>query len=128
MLHAFRQAASAAMLAAPALLLSAALPAPAAAQNVGTYAAQGTSPDGSTYTGTVQYQSAGNNTWRVTWRIPGQAPIIGSAISNGRNIAAGYVLEGVVGVILYEEQAGGVLVGRWTTRDGGVGTERLTPR
>ncbi len=113
---------------APVFGLLLALAGPAAAQKAGTYAVDGTSSDGSRYSGTLQWQSNGSNTWRVTWRIPGQAPIVGSAISDGGFIAAGYVLEGAVGVVLYQEQADGTLVGRWTTRSGGVGTERLRPQ
>ena len=113
---------------APALALLATLASPAAAQKAGTYAVEGTSPDGSRYSGTLQWQSAGSNTWRVTWRIPGSAPIVGSAINEGTNIAAGYVLDGAVGVVLYREMPDGTLMGRWTTRNGGVGTERLIPR
>ncbi len=111
-----------------ALGLCIALASPAMAQRTGSYAAEGTNPDGSRYSGVVTYESMGRGTWRIVWRIPGSAPIQGSAIANGGMIAAGYVLEGAIGVVLYQEQPDGTLLGRWTTRDGGVGMERLIPR
>jgi hypothetical protein len=110
------------------LAICCAIASPAAAQRNGSYTVVGSGADGSRYEGTLQLQSTGEQTWRLTWRIGGET-IQGVAVSQGGTLAVGYVLGRDTGTALYVRQTDGSLAGIWTAgRDGGLGRERLIPR
>ena len=101
---------------------------PAQAQRNGTYNVDGTDIAGARYQGTVQLQSTGQETWRVTWRIGGETTNGVGVLSNGV-LAVGYTHARDIGAGAYVVNADGTLSGRYTQgRDGGVGTERWLPR
>ena len=101
---------------------------PAQAQRSGAYAVEGTAADGTRYTGTLQLQTTGPETWRVTWRIGGETTT-GLAITANGMLAVAYNQARDLGVAWYQVSGNGVLEGRWTTgRDGTVGSERWLPR
>lgn len=115
------------------LLLAAALLAglagPAPAQQAGTYAVRGHGADGQAYEGTATLQPAGDDTWRVAWRVGDDlATGVGLLIPEGPLLVVGYVIGGEIGVVAYAVQPDGSLHGTWTQgRGGGVGSETLTP-
>lgn len=116
-----------------AAVMMVALALPAAAQTAGTYDLRGTSPDGSTYRGTVQLQQTANlrdgaRAWRVTWRIDGEVTI-GTAISIDGAFVVGYVSERQPGVAMMGIDRNGDIEGVWITgRENRAGTERWTLR
>ncbi len=116
-----------------AAVMVVALALPAAAQTAGTYDLRGTSPDGSTYRGTVQLQQTANlrdgaRAWRVTWRIDGEVTI-GTAISIEGAFVVGYVSERQPGVAMMAIDRNGDIEGVWITgRENRAGTERWIPR
>jgi hypothetical protein len=113
---------------AAALLALPVLASPAAAQRSGTYAVVGAGSDGARYEGALTLQATGPATWRITWRIGGET-ITGTALTVGNLLVSGYVHGRQPGVVAYELQPDGRLVGRWTSgTEGGVGTETLFPR
>jgi len=92
-----------------------------------TYQVQGTNPNGSGYSGTVQVVQTGAQTYRVQWRVGG-APIPGIGMSAGNIFSAAYVLQGKAGLVIYQIMPNGVLQGQWSVADSnGVGTETWTP-
>lgn len=101
----------------------------AQAQRSGTYAVEGRGVDGQRYEGSLQLQATGPRTWRLTWRIGGTTTNgIGMTVDDDM-LCAGYVSDRETGVVCYEIERDGRLVGVWTQgRDGGVGTETLFPR
>ncbi|MBR0656615.1 hypothetical protein [Plastoroseomonas arctica] len=102
--------------------------APAPLIRSGTYAVQGTAPDGTAYEGALELQATGPQSWRLTWRIAGDTTI-GAGLSVGDRLVFGYRSEGEVGTGFYEPQSDGRITGRWTQgAQGGVGTEVLSPR
>ncbi|HEV8680800.1 MAG TPA: hypothetical protein VGQ90_15595 [Stellaceae bacterium] len=100
---------------------------PAAAQMVGgQYQVAGTNADGSGYRGTATITPRSNSTCRITWQTGSTST--GICMLAGRAFAASYVLNGKVGLVVYELQADGSLKGVWTMADQpGAGTEILTP-
>lgn len=116
-----------------AVLLGAAFIAPAQAQTVkaGAYTVEGTNLDGSAYDGTATIKLTSETTCAIVWKT-------GSGKKNTSNgicmlyenaFAAGYVLDGEVGLVVYEVRDDGVLEGAWTiSGQDGSGTETLTPR
>lgn len=102
---------------------------PALAQRQGGYAVAGQTPDGTNYTGTLQMESAGANTWRVVWSVAGDtARGLGLLIPEGPLLVVGYVAGREIGVVAYAVQPDGRLLGTWTQgTGGGVGSEVLTP-
>lgn len=113
---------------AAALLGLPLLATPAAAQRAGFYVVEGAGGDGSRYSGTVQFTPTGPQTWRLSWRVGGET-INGIGVSNGKILAVGYSQSGTLGTVLYEIAPDGSMQGIWTAgREGGLGTERLTPR
>ena len=102
---------------------------PAMAQRQGGYAVAGQTPDGQRYTGTLQMESAGGDTWRVVWTVAGDtARGLGMLIPQGPLLVVGYVAGRQIGVVAYAVQPDGRLLGTWTQGDGGgVGSETLTP-
>lgn len=94
----------------------------------GTYAVQGREPGGQNYEGSAQIQATGPNTWRVTWRVAGENAQ-GTGLTVGDAFVVGYTSGREIGVVIYGAEPNGNLTGIWTQgRDGGVGTETLTPR
>ncbi len=99
----------------------------ASAQMVGgQYRVEGTNADGSSYSGTATITPSSNSTCRITWRTGSTST--GICMVAGRAFAASYVLNGKVGLVVYELQPDGSLRGAWTVADQpGAGTEILTP-
>lgn len=91
------------------------------------YAAAGSNPDGSTYSGTVAIKVISDKTFTIHWKI-GDETYDGFGMRNGDALAATYTLDGEPGLVIYRVIEGGVLDGFWVVRgkDKG-GTERLTP-
>jgi hypothetical protein len=91
------------------------------------YAAAGTNPDGSSYTGTVNIKVISDKTFTIHWKI-GDETYDGFGMRNGDALAATYTLNGEPGLIIYRVEEGGALNGFWVVRgkDNG-GTEKLTP-
>jgi hypothetical protein len=111
------------------LALAAALLAPfaAAAQPApGPYAMTGTNADGSPYSGAVLVIDRGAGMFQVEWVVSGQR-ISGWGMGRGDAFAASYVLDGQVGIVLYQRQ-GEVWRGIWSVADGAPGTEDLRRR
>lgn len=114
-------------LVATAFLLGLALAVPAAAQTR-SFTIQGANPDGSTYGGTLLLQQDGTASYRVEWQVGGQR-IPGVAMAAGNILSAAYVLNGQVGLVIYQIQPDGRMSGPWTLQGSrGVGTETLIPR
>jgi hypothetical protein len=94
----------------------------------GTYEVLGKNANGDEYKGTATIEVTSENTCRITWETGGSTSA-GICMRNGTAFAAGYVLNNKVGLIIYERQEDGSLVGLWTIADqDGVGTEVLTPQ
>ena len=111
-----------------AAAVAACLAASASAQNVGgRYQVIGTNFNGSPYSGTVEIAVTGTNTCRIFW-VTGSTTSHGACMRKGNVFSAGYLLNGKVGVVVYELKRDGSLDGLWTLADqNGVGTERLVP-
>jgi hypothetical protein len=86
-----------------------------AADPVGTYEVQGTSPDGSTYSGTATVTQTGQ-TYKVVWEI-GDEKYNGTAIGNKDFLAISYTSGNSSGLALYGED-GGNWKGVWTYAGG----------
>jgi len=92
-----------------------------------SYAAAGTNPDGSTYSGTVAIKVISDKTFTIHWKIDNET-YDGFGMRNGDALAATYMLDGKPGLVIYKVGAGGVLNGFWVVRGENTGgTERLTP-
>jgi hypothetical protein len=92
-----------------------------AADPVGAYDVQGSSPDGSKYTGTATVTKTGE-TFKVIWVI-GSDTYTGTAIGNKDFMAISYVSGSETGLALYGED-GGNWKGVWTYAGGtSMGTE-----
>lgn len=100
----------------------------AAAQSIGgAYSVSGSNMDGSSYGGTAQITPSGSGCV-IKWTT-GSTTSEGICMLAGKSFAAAYKLGGDVGLVVYELQADGRLVGVWTIADKkGVGKETLTPR
>lgn len=108
--------------------LASGLVAGAAAQEVRNYAVQGTNADGSAYAGSLALIRDGAASYRVRWVVSGST-IDGVAMSAGNILSAAYVLNGKVGLAIYQIMPDGRLSGQWTLQGArGVGTETLIPR
>jgi len=101
----------------------------AAAQSIGgEYRVSGKNFDGSRYSGTAQIVFQNNQSCRISW-ITGSTTSQGTCMRRGRTFAAGYTLEGIVGLVVYVLQPDGSLDGVWTMANKpGSGTEVLTPK
>ena len=111
-----------------ALALMAALPAAAAAQDIGgLYNVNGTNFDGSPYKGQAMIKITSNTTCEIVWKT-GSTSSNGFCMRNDDAFAAGYVMGKDIGLIIYKAQDDGVLRGVWTIAGkNGAGTEILTP-
>ena len=100
---------------------------PAQAQSVGgKYSVAGKNFDGSPYTGTVQIAPSGS-TCQMVWQTAGTTSE-GLCMLSNKNLAAFYKLGSTYGLVIYELQPNGSLVGQWTiVGKDGVGVEVLTP-
>lgn len=107
---------------------AACLTTPVEAQSVGgRYQVIGRNFNGSAYSGTAEIVVTSNNTCRITW-VTGGTSSRGICMRNGIAFSAGYVLNGKVGLVIYELKGDGTLDGLWTLADqDGVGGERLVP-
>jgi hypothetical protein len=93
----------------------------------GTYRVQGTNANGSPYQGTATITVTSANTCRIVWKT-GPTTSEGICMRNENAFSAGYVLQGDVGLIIYEINDDGSMDGLWTVADQpGVGTEKLIP-
>jgi hypothetical protein len=91
------------------------------------YAAAGTNPDGSAYTGSVQVQIISDTTFAIQWKIAG-AIYKGFGMRRNNALAATYTLNGEPGLVIYEVDDAGAMHGLWAVRgQSGSGTEQLTP-
>jgi hypothetical protein len=101
---------------------------PASAQNVGgRYQVIGKNFNGSPYSGTAEITVTSRNTCRIVW-VTGSTTSSGICMRNANAFSAGYVLNGKVGLVIYEMKPDGSLDGLWTIADQtGIGTERLVP-
>lgn len=100
----------------------------AAAQDVaGSYAVAGTNLDGSPYSGTAVITLTSDYTCQIAWTT-GTSTSNGICMRSSNAFAAGYQLNGKVGLVIYLIQPDGTLNGTWTI-DGlnATGTEVLTP-
>lgn len=93
----------------------------------GTYRIEGTNANGSPYKGTATITVTSSNTCRIVWKT-GPTTSEGICMRNQNAFSAGYVLQGDVGLIIYQINDDGTMDGLWTVADQpGVGTERLIP-
>lgn len=108
-----------------ALLLSANL---AAAQDYsGRYLVAGTNLDGSPYGGEAVITLTSDVTCEIVWTT-GSTTSTGICMRHGNAFAAGYELNGAVGLVIYLIEPDGTLNGTWTVAGlNAVGTEVLTP-
>jgi len=100
----------------------------AAAQSVGgKYTVKGTNLDGSSYRGTAVITPAGS-ACLIAWDTGSGSISKGICMLANKAFAASYVLDGKVGLVVYEVQPDSTLKGVWTIADTeGAGTEVLTP-
>jgi hypothetical protein len=112
-------------LAVTALLLSTHL---AVAQDyAGRYLIAGTNLDGSAYGGEAVITLTSDFTCEIVWTTGGNTST-GICMRNGNAFAAGYELNGAVGLVIYLIEPDGTLNGTWTVAGlNAVGTEVLTP-
>ena len=121
-----------------AIVLLSAIAIPAAAEEQtdlnGVYTSRGTNPDGSEYRGAVSILRRGDR-FIVAWMSPratGTAVLleltsVGVGIRTGETLSVSYVAGSSLGVVVYQIDHDGKLVGRWTTvGDGEVHAETLT--
>jgi hypothetical protein len=93
----------------------------------GAYRVSGTNFNGSKYAGTAQITLTNNSDCRIVW-VTGPTTSYGSCMRKGSVFAAGYILGGAVGLVVYDLQPDGSLDGIWTVANQpGAGTETLTP-
>lgn len=114
-----------ALTAAAALFCSGAL---AAEGDIGgKYNVLGKNVNGSEYQGTADIEVTSENTCRITW-VTGSSTSVGICMRNQDAFAAGYVLGDKVGLVIYQINGDGSMVGVWTVADQSrVGSEVLTP-
>lgn len=114
--------------AAALMLAPLAVPLAAAAQPAqGVYTLSGTNPDGSPYSGLLALADRGGGAYQVEWNVGGQK-ISGWGMAMGDALAASYVLEGRIGIVIYRQQ-GNQWRGIWSVAGAGRGgTEMLSPR
>lgn len=112
------------------ILMGVALFTPAYADGFGgKYKVEGTNINGTTYQGEATITITSDTTCEIKW-VTGKdnATADGICMRNDDSFAAGYQLDGEVGLIIYKVMADGTLNGLWTIAgNGGNGTEILTP-
>ena len=112
-----------------AFLLAFAVPASAETLKLAsTYDEVGTTPNGSTYSGSATIQVISDTTFSIQWTV-GNTTFSGFGMRMDDSLAATYVINGQPGLMIYKVGEGGVLNGLWAVRgQNGNGTDRLTPR
>jgi len=104
------------------LVASALLPVAAQPQDIsGTYAVDGTNPNGTTYTGTVWITHQGASRYRFKWLIDNGDRFRGTGTLKGRTISVNW---GQKYPVIYQVHDDGILEGSWAN---GSATETLTP-
>ncbi|MCK8784630.1 hypothetical protein M0638_09570 [Roseomonas sp. NAR14] len=120
----------------PVLLLLPVLrasPALAQALRAGTYAVEGTDPEGNGYAGTAQLQVGPDGVWRVLWVNPQGSTVSGVGLVTGELFSASFYAPGekdgtpVTGIAVFRILPDGRLRGVWS-HGTGLGEETLTPR
>jgi hypothetical protein len=90
------------------------------------YAASGSNPDGSQYTGNADVTVISDTTFSIVWKIEGQR-YEGFGMRLNDSLAATYMINGEPGLVIYHVDGNG-LTGAWAIRGhDGVGTEHLRP-
>jgi hypothetical protein len=90
------------------------------------YAADGSNPDGSHYTGNADVTVISDTTFSIVWKIEGQR-YEGFGMRLNDSLAATYMINGEPGLVIYKVDGNG-LTGAWAIRGhDGVGTEHLRP-
>ncbi len=93
----------------------------------GDYTVQGTNLDGSAYSGDATITVTSETTCVIKW-VTGSTTSNGICMRYGNAFAAGYEMNGAVGLVIYKIMDDGSLDGVWTiTGQSGSGTEILTP-
>jgi len=110
-----------------AALAASALPAFAEPLHLAShYAASGSNPDGSQYTGSADVNVISGTTFSIVWKIQGER-YEGFGMRLNDSLAATYMINGDPGLIIYKVDGNG-LTGAWAIRGhDGVGTEHLRP-
>jgi hypothetical protein len=93
---------------------------------VGTYACEGTNPDGKTYSGIVEIIKH-HDAYLVRWTMPDNTQVVGIGILNGGMLSVSY-FGGTPSLVVYSVVENGKLHGTWTAvgADGELFTETLT--
>ena len=122
-----RSKAALALAACAALTLSQLGPARAEALHLAShYAASGSNPDGSHYTGNADVTVISDTTFSIVWKIQGER-YEGFGMRLNDALAATYMINGEPGLVIYKVDGNG-LTGAWAIRGhDGVGTEHLRP-
>ncbi len=90
------------------------------------YAASGSNPDGSQYSGNADVTVISDTTFSIVWKIEGQR-YEGFGMRLNNSLAATYMINGEPGLVIYHVDGNG-LTGAWAIRGhDGVGTEHLRP-
>jgi hypothetical protein len=89
----------------------------------GTYACEGTNPDGKTYTGVVDIIKF-RDTYLVRWTMPDDSQVVGVGIFTGSMFSVSY-FGGTPALVVYSLAENGQLDGTWTA-EGEVFRETLT--
>lgn len=93
----------------------------------GSYQVQGKNIDGRPYTGTAEIIVTSRTTCRIVWKTGGTTSQ-GICMRSGSVFTAAYGLQGKVGLVIYDMQPDGRMVGSWTIADTpGAGEEILVP-
>lgn len=98
------------------------------AQDIGgSYTVEGTNHDGSTYGGTAEITLTSDTTCEINW-VTGSTESRGICSRNDNAFAAAYVLNDMVGLVIYMVKPDGSMEGLWTIQgQPGTGTENLIP-
>lgn len=92
----------------------------------GTYSVAGTNLDGSPYGGEAVITLTTDYTCEIAWTT-GSSTSSGICMRSGNSFAAGYEMNGKVGLVIYIIEPDGTLNGTWTVAEvNAAGTEVLT--
>ena len=94
----------------------------------GSYSVAGTNLNGSPYGGEAVISLTSDYTCGIVWTT-GSSSSSGICMRSGNAFAAGYELNGKVGLVIYLIESDGTLNGTWTVAGlNAAGTEVLTPK
>ena len=79
---------------------------------VGKYDAEGTNPNGTTYTASVAIKAVGE-TFRVEWDLGRGVAYVGVGILTDATLSVGWVANGTAGAMVYVIEKDGTLSGKW---------------